>query len=725
MKLNSKLSILAIFLVAILAIGAVSAAEDVAIDDSVASVDEDAVVADVDEIDVGAAEEEVLTEGDTYTMADIENAVNNAQPGATIDLVQDGVYNVGTSELSLTKENITIKGHNTTINVQGTGQTGSAAFNVKGLGITIEGIIFNNTDGQKTYGQAVKGVPVQLSGNLQSVKDCQLLYFNKGVMCNGATNAVISGCYITGSTQAATGIGSGESGTYGVAGGKNAVNITVENNTFYGQMLDGISFYSSSQIYTIKNNTFYENVYAIYFGGASTKGSVITENRFINCGVCYDANGDVLVYTEDYEVKDKQGNVVAVIPAGTAVQGLTVISAEKAAEGYSITNNEFVMVENGYAIKTQSGNTAHGYPSSIGDINITGNTVTAGDGVDASTITFVHILSNSGPLNPYAPIVITGNTFDAGITPVTVWLKDWDAEGGVVIPATPKAATFISVEKVATADNQITVKLEDTNGNPLADKTITYTINGELEQTVVTGADGTAIIGDLTDGEIALAYAGDDQTQECTATVTFQSTASPKLGTELVAENMETTAIDASIEPKTGEYFVVTLKDSEGTLLEGKVVQIGFLGVVYGEEDGLVTDENGQVKLQINLGYKGDYTFALCFLGDDQYNASFKVCKINVSPQKGSLTVPNKSYSASAKTKTVTATFKSASGKVVANKKITFTVNGKTYTATTNAKGVASVNVSLTKKGTYTVTAKFATNSMYDSMTATGKLTIK
>ena len=172
MKLNSKLSILAIFLVAILAIGAVSAAEDVAIDDSVASVDEDAVVADVDEIDVGAAEEEVLTEGDTYTMADIETAVNNAQPGATIDLVQDGVYNVGTSELSLTKENITIKGHNTTINVQGTGQTGSAAFNVKGLGITIEGIIFNNTDGQKTYGQAVKGVPVQLSGNLQSVKDC-------------------------------------------------------------------------------------------------------------------------------------------------------------------------------------------------------------------------------------------------------------------------------------------------------------------------------------------------------------------------------------------------------------------------------------------------------------------------------------------------------------------------------------------------------------------------
>ena len=188
---------------------------------------------------------------------------------------------------------------------------------------------------------------------------------------------------------------------------------------------------------------------------------------------------------------------------------------------------------------------------------------------------------------------------------------------------------------------------------------------------------------------------------------------------------MNTTAVDQSVDGRVGEWFEFKLTDTEGNPIANTPMQIGFLGVVYDESYGIVTDANGVAKLQINLGWKNDYTFAICFLGNDEYNASFVVAKINVAPQKGSLTVPNKSYSASAKTKTLTATFKSASGKPVAGKTIKFTVNGKTYSAKTNDKGVASVNVSLSKKGTYSFTAKFATNGMYATMTKTAKLTIK
>ena len=53
------------------------------------------------------------------------------------------------------------------------------------------------------------------------------------------------------------------------------------------------------------------------------------------------------------------------------------------------------------------------------------------------------------------------------------------------------------------------------------------------------------------------------------------------------------------------------------------------------------------------------------------------------------------------------------------------TVNGKTYTATTNSKGLASVKVSLSSKKTYSFTAKFAGNDMYDSSSVKGKVTIK
>ena len=154
-------------------------------------------------------------------------------------------------------------------------------------------------------------------------------------------------------------------------------------------------------------------------------------------------------------------------------------------------------------------------------------------------------------------------------------------------------------------------------------------------------------------------------------------------------------------------------------------MEIGFNGVVYPyEKDGIITDEDGYAKLQINLGYKGVYTFAICFLGDYEYNASFVVVKITVDTQKPTLTVPNKPYAASAKTKTLTATFKSEKGNPIADKWITFTVNGKTYKGKTDANGLAKVNVSLNTKGTYSIVAKFAGDSTYTAISKTAKLTI-
>ena len=193
-----------------------------------------------------------------------------------------------------------------------------------------------------------------------------------------------------------------------------------------------------------------------------------------------------------------------------------------------------------------------------------------------------------------------------------------------------------------------------------------------------------------------------------------------KLATVIEYEDMNTTAIDSSIEPGTGKYFEITLRDSNGVALANKDVQFGFNGKIYNK----TTDDQGIARLQINLQRADIYTFAVSFQGDDAYNGSFAVAKITVKKQTPTLTVPNKSYKASAKTKTLTATFKSASGKVVANKKVSFTVNGKTYTATTNDKGVASVNVSLSTKKTYSFTAKFAGDNTYAAITKTAKVTI-
>ena len=198
-----------------------------------------------------------------------------------------------------------------------------------------------------------------------------------------------------------------------------------------------------------------------------------------------------------------------------------------------------------------------------------------------------------------------------------------------------------------------------------------------------------------------------------------------KNATKIIYEDMETIAIDYYNDGRVGEYFKWRLVDANGNPIANTPMQIGFNGVVYDEKDGIVTDADGYAQLQINLARKDLYTFAVCWLGDENHNGSFVVAKINVDTQTPNIAVPNKSYKATAKTKTLTATFKSNRGTVIANKKITFTVNGKTYSAKTNDKGVASVNVSITAKGSYAVTAKFAGDSTYSAVTkkATLKLT--
>ena len=192
----------------------------------------------------------------------------------------------------------------------------------------------------------------------------------------------------------------------------------------------------------------------------------------------------------------------------------------------------------------------------------------------------------------------------------------------------------------------------------------------------------------------------------------------------IIYKDMNTTAV-SPLDSRTGEYFTWRLVGGDGKPIANAPMQIGFNGVIYDEKNGMVADDEGYARLQINLGYKGDYTFAICFLGNDEYNASFVVAKIKVDVQTPSLTVPNKSYGANAKTKSLTATFKTKKGTAIAGKKVTFTVNGKTYSVKTNDKGIATVKVSLNKKGTYKFAVKFAGDSTYSPISKTAKLTIK
>ena len=199
------------------------------------------------------------------------------------------------------------------------------------------------------------------------------------------------------------------------------------------------------------------------------------------------------------------------------------------------------------------------------------------------------------------------------------------------------------------------------------------------------------------------------------------SSNSNRIKTSIAYNTMSTFTVNTKIDGKSGKYFTVTLKDENGNALVNKALQFGFNGKIY----NVKTDSNGIAKLQINLKYKGTYTIAVSFLGDNDYYSSVIVSKVKVKPQKLKLKTKKKAYKAGKKLKKLTATLKNKKGKAIKGKKIVFTVNKKKYTAKTNRKGIAVVKVRLQTRKTYRFTARFAGDKTYKAVKATGSVKIK
>lgn len=189
------------------------------------------------------------------------------------------------------------------------------------------------------------------------------------------------------------------------------------------------------------------------------------------------------------------------------------------------------------------------------------------------------------------------------------------------------------------------------------------------------------------------------------------------LGTKFHFENITVTIKEA----KEGTIlFKAFLKDRKGNVLANMPISFTFNNTVT----NCTTDANGLATLELNIKSAGTYNILMKFDGNDDYMASSANGILTVRKFNTSLSVSNVSYKTTAATKTISATLKDENGNALAGKTIKFTVNGKNYTATTNANGVASVKITLTAGGTYTISASFAGDGDYQAKSSTGKLTL-
>ncbi|WP_297979705.1 hypothetical protein [uncultured Methanobrevibacter sp.] len=293
-------------------------------------------------------------------------------------------------------------------------------------------------------------------------------------------------------------------------------------------------------------------------------------------------------------------------------------------------------------------------------------------------------------------------------------------EISVEIPLELKQTDLVlSLDNISYGDN-LTVDLILTQSFAPLDGEIMVFADGKYYN--ISARDGRASlqIPDLRAGDYAI-FAVYEGNENYASSYAIGELKVSKIAAGFVFENMSTTSFNPNIEGRIGEYFNAVLVDGFGNPLAGRNVSVGFNGHVY----NYITNETGGFRVQVNLRVAGGYTFAMYFAGDENYNASFAVAKITVNPQTPKLTVSSKTYKASVKGKTLTASLRSIYGSPISGKLVSFIVNGKHYTGKTNSMGIATVKISLNKKGTYGFTVKFDGDDCYKAITKKAKLIIK
>ena len=271
---------------------------------------------------------------------------------------------------------------------------------------------------------------------------------------------------------------------------------------------------------------------------------------------------------------------------------------------------------------------------------------------------------------------------------------------------------------ISKTDSKIALTSTQSNGVATLTATLTpttasgnvvFNVNSENRNVQINNGKATLTLKDLEPGNytVTASYNGDKNLNASTSNaVTFS-----------IAEVYPIlTAKDLTKTYGTSNKFVVNLVDSKGNAIPNAVVNVDIKGKIT----PITTGSNGQAPMVIGLA-PGEYTANATYGNAAQANA-----KITVKKATPKMTAKAKTFKKSVKTKNYVVTLKTNQNKVMKKAKLTLKVNGKTYSATTNAKGQATFKITkLTKKGKFTGTIAYKCNAYYNMLNKKVKITIK
>ena len=258
---------------------------------------------------------------------------------------------------------------------------------------------------------------------------------------------------------------------------------------------------------------------------------------------------------------------------------------------------------------------------------------------------------------------------------------------------TKTTLTMDNLVKYFNGPQKLMAKLVDGFGNPIANATVYFTINGKVYARI-TDENGTASIA------IRLLPS------EYKASALFNGTDDYDMAAVNASVLVKNTILgnDTTLYFRNGTQYVAKFLDGNGKALANTDVKFNINGVFYTR----VTDENGIARLNIRLDPASYIITAYNPVTGEQ-----KANNITVLPRIIAKDLSMKYLDGS----TFNAALVDGQGKAISGVNITFNINGVFYHRTTDVNGVASLNIRLIS-GVYIIT------SMYDECWASNKITI-
>ena len=705
---SKKILILLIFLLSMICISTVSAADNIT-DDVVGleKVNDDSISVE-NTLTIGKMENGTVLKDGGNSFGDLENLIKNAVSGSTIYLDKNyyADENYDKSGIVIDKD-LTIDGQGYQIN----GQANCRLVNVQSGTVTFINVFFIGGHINSENGGAILA-----PGNCKAI-NCT---FESNVASTGGAtyNVDAYNCtFKTGySLDTDTGGGAGMYGGY-------AFNCTFEGNTAYGY--GGGIWKGTAENCTFNNNlganggalsegkalncTFKGNLGYEGLGITASLGGAIYESDAENCyfegnaastgGALYKSNAFNCTFKDNHE--NVHGTVSAMYE-GTALMCLFLNEDNK-------NDNTEILVP---TIEVEN------ITAKIGEVLPFKLTY---DGKELNGFnTSIQVYDGSSFIGNYS--ALSGNgwamTMGAGNFTATLSYENYSEVQPVTVSITIYSETILSLSNYTGmygTDDNFTITLKDMMDNPMSNAEITVTseIFNDTDKKVkfYTDDNGQASFSlknvSIGSYDISVHYNGDSFHKESDAS---SKIVIEKGGSQLTLKSNEPVY-------DSGEDLVVQLKDYYGHPLSGYSVTVDFNGTKKYK-----TDENGQFNISVKGLAPDAYLINMSFAGDKLYNGTQNNTKFTVNKIGTQLDVNNIKVDYDVD-KNLTIVLKDIYGNPLSNYSVSVELNG-TKKYKTDENGQFNVSVRGLVPDTYHANITFAGNEFYAKSNATSKIVI-